>query len=148
MEALDVAMEKYVFDERISKGPKKNRSCTDVITCGTSFGFFAFWIFVIVYAYTEGDLKHVSIPEDTVGRFCGKKSGEVNYTNFPYLYLDPTTISTNPTMAINERLCVQKCPNIGELPSYPLTNTASDGIYGANARIATGETQLMYGKYC
>ena len=110
MEDMNIAMDKYVFDAKLVKGPKKYRTCTDVITCGTVFGLFAFWLFVISYSYSQGDLNNLSIPEDKIGRLCGKQNGTINYTNFPYLYFDPELIESNVSLAISQSICVQNCP--------------------------------------
>jgi len=72
-----------------------------------------------IYGMQNGDLRRIVYPLDFDGNVCGTDLGEINMTEYPYLYY------------VNDYsggVCVKECPHLTNLTD-PFTLVTYDGLY-------------------
>lgn len=93
-------------------GPKRSRTCTDVIC---AIIFVCYVIAMIVFAvlgYLKGNIENIGQPFDSQGNPCGEGAS----ANFPYVYF------TNPSFGdfSDNSICVAHCPKIDSPSNFTL----------------------------
>jgi len=84
-------------------GPVVHRKCTDVLC---TLLLLCCWIAMTalgIYAYTNGDYRLVLYPMDYDGNLCGTDYGDIDMTEYPYLYY---------VNSYSGGVCVRECPAI------------------------------------
>ncbi|GFN94001.1 choline transporter-like protein 2 [Plakobranchus ocellatus] len=95
------------------KGPKLNRSCTDVVCCLLFIVFIAGLVVVAYFAFLYGDPKLLIYPEDSDGNLCGLGS----FKDRKYLFFFDLVKCgrMGPGVFVNgcptPQVCVERCPD-------------------------------------
>lgn len=93
------------------KGPRRNRSCTDIICLLFFIIAMVAWIIIGKYAYQHGDLDRLLVPADSDGRRCGLDS---DVKKKPFLFFFDLTKCANISVLIDgcstTQICVEECP--------------------------------------
>ncbi|XP_014290377.1 choline transporter-like 2 isoform X2 [Halyomorpha halys] len=94
------------------KGPRKRRSCTDIICLFLFTAFVIVWTLVGLYALKNGNPEKILRPTDSSGRKCGLDSEVIDR---PYLFFFDLTKCADPSVVLNgcdtPQVCVRKCPD-------------------------------------
>ncbi|KAK9498881.1 hypothetical protein O3M35_003434 [Rhynocoris fuscipes] len=92
-------------------GPRKRRSCTDVIFLILFFVFLVVWVGVAVYAFKNGRPDKLFTATDSRGRKCGLDSEVIDKK---YLFFFDFPKCANPKVLLNgcdtPQVCVEECP--------------------------------------
>ncbi|XP_035382364.1 choline transporter-like protein 4 [Electrophorus electricus] len=103
--------------EPFFRGPVSKRSCTDIICCMTFVAAIVSYMLIGILALLYGDPRHVLLPRNSTGMFCG--SG-VNFDKPNVLYFDVlkcarATTEMDATLeglqCPTTQVCVKKCPS-------------------------------------
>lgn len=146
------------LDQDLENGPKRNRSCTDLICAIIFIIFIAFWIVTLFYAWTKGNVNSLQTPWDEDGNQCGVTEG---YQLYPYIYfyklIDATSFASGDFY--KKTFCVGACPtytidpDIADLSTFGALNilchdtTSSTLAGGCSAQLAY-KSQLLLNNYC
>lgn len=94
------------------RGPRKRRSCTDILCLFFFTGFVVAWILIGLYAFKRGDPERILKPTDSNGRRCGVDSEVLSK---PYLFFFDIAKCADPTVILNgcntPQVCIEKCPD-------------------------------------
>jgi hypothetical protein len=126
-----------------------SRKCTDVALCGIFVGLLVWVLFIFTYSTIRGDLSKLTAGLDHANNLCGQphKNALLDFSKYPYVYMNPATILINPQQAYRERVCVKKCPENGEKPACPLLiNLPYQKL--CNKIPASQDTQIFWDSYC
>ncbi|CAL1541152.1 unnamed protein product [Lymnaea stagnalis] len=95
------------------QGPKRKRSCTDVICCLIFFIFIVGLGVVAYFAFIYGDPQLLVYPQDSNGNLCGKGAYEKKKYLFFFDLVECGRVG--PGVFINgcptPQVCVEKCPD-------------------------------------
>ncbi|CAH1402978.1 unnamed protein product [Nezara viridula] len=80
------------------KGPRKRRSCTDIICLFLFTGFVIAWVLVGIFALKKGNPEKILRPTDSSGRKCGLDSEVIDR---PYLFFFDLTKCADPSVVLN-----------------------------------------------
>uniref|UniRef100_A0AAY5EIL2 Choline transporter-like protein n=1 Tax=Electrophorus electricus TaxID=8005 RepID=A0AAY5EIL2_ELEEL len=103
--------------EPFFRGPVSKRSCTDIICCMAFVAAIVSYMLIGILALLYGDPRHVLLPRNSTGMFCG--SG-VNFDKPNVLYFDVlkcarATTEMDATLeglqCPTTQVCVKKCPS-------------------------------------
>ena len=87
----------------VTKGPIRDRKCTDCCCLIIFLSFVGLMAFISIFAYSNGNLKNVAKVIDSDQKPCG----EAERTEYPYVYInDPYT-----TSFFKNTICLRKCPS-------------------------------------
>lgn len=115
----------------VTRGPIKNRSCTDIICLLLFILFIAGFVIISIFAYMNGNPRLLLYPVDTEGNRCGlapaDKSIGVDFLKMPFLHFfdlsECVTAKLNNTKITKivdsltdfscdtRQVCVEKCPD-------------------------------------
>ncbi|XP_073972543.1 choline transporter-like 2 isoform X2 [Rhodnius prolixus] len=95
------------------QGPKRRRSCTDIIFLILFIVFLVAWAFIAFYAFKNGSLSKLFNPVDSQGRRCGEDSEVIDKK---YLFFFDLSKCASPKVLLNgcdtPQICVEGCPKI------------------------------------
>ncbi|XP_035382361.1 choline transporter-like protein 4 [Electrophorus electricus] len=118
--------------EPFFRGPVSKRSCTDIICCMAFVAAIVSYMLIGILALLYGDPRHVLLPRNSTGMFCG--SG-VNFDKPNVLYFDVlkcvrATTEMDATLeglqCPTTQVCVKKCPS--EFWKLPAEAYAPDAL--------------------
>jgi len=117
-------------------GPTSHRRHTDILC---NILLWMMWISMTglgIYAMQNGDYRLILYPLDYAGNLCGTEKGEIDMTEYPYLYY------------INDYsggVCVKECPKLENLAD-PYTLVTYDGLFQVNGSSVTAK-QISVANY-
>uniref|UniRef100_A0A1B6ECV3 Choline transporter-like protein n=1 Tax=Clastoptera arizonana TaxID=38151 RepID=A0A1B6ECV3_9HEMI len=93
-------------------GPRKNRSCTDILCLLLFVVFLVAWGFIGMYAYKTGDITTLTVPVDSYRQRCGKDADVKNKT-FLFFFDMSVCLSAQTVWdgCKTPQVCVSKCPD-------------------------------------
>lgn len=101
-----------VVDSQGRLGPRRSRSCTDVIC---ALLFIAYMVTMIVFSimgYVKGNIENVGQPFDSQGNPCGEAAA----ANYPYVYFTQPSVSGYADHSV----CVASCPRSDSSANFTL----------------------------
>mmetsp|Transcript_2262 Transcript_2262/g.3599 ORF Transcript_2262/g.3599 Transcript_2262/m.3599 type:complete len:654 (-) Transcript_2262:40-2001(-) len=101
-------------------GPTNDRVCTDVLCSLLFIAMLVVMTGIGIHAIENGDYRIVLYPLDYDGNVCGTDAGDIDMTNFPYLYR---------VNYLGGGVCMKECPSftIGYADEYTLVTYG--GVY-------------------
>ena len=90
--------------QKWKNGPIRNRRCTDIIFLILMIAFQGFSIYVVIYAFSEGDPSVLLQAQDIDGNRCGRNDTPAQEFPLSYIY--------QPLKSIRDIVCVKSCPQV------------------------------------
>jgi len=117
-------------------GPTSDRHCTDILCTGLILLLWAVMTGLGVYAITNGDYRIVVNPLDYDGNVCGTDYGDIDMTDYPFLYY---------VNSYTGGVCVKECPRLGgsggDSPGNDNTTTNTNTT-NSNQLVSDGLTDM------
>ena len=132
-------------DEDLYRGPKRDRSCTDILFCLAFVIFWGLTVFLTISQFTTGDFSRIARPYDSDGIACGYGENQ----ELPYLYFGRLKTSLKSKI-MERRLCIKECPKTeGDLKNCRLTKfwKEEQGLTTC-AEIRRYETFTLWDRFC
>mmetsp|Transcript_5580 Transcript_5580/g.8197 ORF Transcript_5580/g.8197 Transcript_5580/m.8197 type:complete len:658 (-) Transcript_5580:1234-3207(-) len=101
-------------------GPSNDRVCTDVLCSLLLVGMFAIMTAIGIYSIQNGDIRLILYPLDYDGNICGTNAGDIDMTDYPYLYL---------VNSFGGGVCMKECPSFSSGYADEYTLVTYGGVY-------------------
>ena len=95
----------------LQNGPIRERRITDLIFCLLMFVFWAGTIFVLVWAFANGNPWRLAVTFDKDNVQCGDSDSNTSDYKFAYFY--------QPLLNLTNVVCIDKCPQWSKDNSAP-----------------------------
>ena len=86
-------------------GPSNDRVCTDVLCSLLLIVMFTIMTGIGIHAIENGDYRLVIYPIDYDGNICGTNAGDIDMTDYPYLY---------HVNYLGGGVCMKECPSFSK----------------------------------
>lgn len=101
-------------------GPSNDRVCTDVLCSLLLLAMFAIMTAIGIYAIDNGDYRLILYPMDYDGNVCGTDVGDIDMTDYPYLYL---------VNYLGGGVCMKECPSFSKGYADEYTLVTYGGVF-------------------
>jgi len=101
-------------------GPSNDRVCTDVLCSLLLVGMFAIMTAIGIYSIQNGDYRLILYPLDYDGNVCGTNVGDIDMSDYPYLYR---------VNYFGGGVCVKACPSFSSGYADEYTLVTYGGVY-------------------
>lgn len=85
----------------------KPRKTTDKLCLVLFFVLIGSIAFITIRDIKTTEFKHLMKPLDAAGNTCGENGASLDYTEYPYVYID---YPSKDSAALSQRVCVKSCP--------------------------------------
>lgn len=136
----------FDVEEELHRGPKRDRSCTDVLFC---LGFVLFWglcLFMTFSLLSTAEFSKIARPYDSDKIACGFNANK----DYPLLYFGRIKGTKVGEHTMKRRICVKECPTKeGKLQNCRLTQFWKEKYSVKSCdELRAYETYLLWDRFC